>query len=193
MHAAALALALLAQSETDLLAPPPKPFVAPGRLFSVQVPGSWEIVLTKDPYTIQFAPQTEGDAMLWIRRVVVPEGAHPRQVRLQALEQRLRKMPGWKQMNTRDVRVGGKPGAAVIGVFSHQGNIQYPRALEEVFVVAGNEAFIFHFECFEPYAAQFAVELNKFYASFVPRPPGEMMQMPDGNPEKLPGVEAVPF
>ncbi len=194
MQALVLSLVLLAQYETDILAPPPKPFVAPGRLFSVQLPAAWEIILTKDPYTIQFAPETEGDAILWIRRIVVPAGAHPRQIRLQALEQRLRKMPSWKMVNQRDVRVAGKPGAAVIGTFAHQGNVQYPRALEEVYLVAGSEAFIFHFECFEPFAAAYAVELNKLYASFVPRPPGEITPpAPENAGEQMPGVDAVPF
>ena len=53
-------------SAQSILDPPPRSFIAPGRLFSVELPEHWKIVLTDDPYTIQFVPQRGGDAYLWV-------------------------------------------------------------------------------------------------------------------------------
>ena len=151
-----------------------QPFVAPGRLFSVQIPGHWGVALhNNDPYTVDFRlPSNFGGALLQVRRIVVPARARPRQLMLNALDLRLRKLPNFKEHNRRNVQVAGKKGAALLATYTYQGNIQYPRALEEVYLVAGEEAFIFHFECFEPEAARFADDLNRFYQSFVPRPVG---------------------
>ncbi len=152
----------------------PEPWVAPGRLFSVRVPAGWGVALhDDDPYTIDFrGVQRPGNAVVQIRRLAVPKGAHPRQLMLNAIESRLGKLPNFKVVNKRNVQIAGTKGAAVVGTYSYQGNIQYPLVVEEVYLVAGAEAFIFHFECFEPFAVELANDVNLFYASFMPRPPG---------------------
>ena len=171
-----------------------QPFVAPGRLFSVQIPGHWGVALhDNDPYTIDFRlPSNFGGALLQIRRIVVPPRARPRQLLLNALDLRLRKLPNFKEHNRRNVQIAGRKGSALLGTYTYQGNIQYPRALEEVYLVAGEEAFIFHFECFEPEAARFATDLNRFYQSFVPRPVGGTAGPFDGAAEASP-APANPF
>ncbi|MBI3178180.1 MAG: hypothetical protein HYZ27_00880, partial [Deltaproteobacteria bacterium] len=177
--------------DIPLYRPPPAPFVAPGRLFAVQVPSGWGVALhDRDPYTIDFrAADRPGEAVIQVRRMLVPSGAHPRQLMLNAIEQRLRKLPNFKVIMRRDILVAGGKGASVLGSYAYQGNIQFPRVVEEVYMVLGNEAFVLHFECFEPAAAAFALDLERFYGSFQPRPPAEM---PFGRAEPEQGSE-IPF
>jgi hypothetical protein len=170
----------------------PEPFVAPGRLFSVQVPPGWGIALhDDDPYTIDFRGVSRpGFGIMQVRRITVPKGAHPRQLILNAIEMRLKKLPNFNIAGRRDVKVGGHRAAAVTGTFSYQGNLQYPVAIEEVHVVTGREAFIFHFECFGPEAGNLANDVNTFYTTFAPRPAGTDSD-PFGVPEES-GDQVVP-
>ncbi len=148
-------------------------FVAPNRIFSINIPPTWGAALVDgDPDTIQFrSTRLPGHGALYIRRVTVPTGAHPRQLLLNALEDRLSKLPGFRLAQKRDVRVAGHPAASVVGAYDFHGNAQYPRALEEIYVVAGTDAYIFHFECAEPVAGSYANDLTKLYTSFQPRAP----------------------
>jgi len=66
----------------------------------------------------------------------------------------------------RRVKMAGHAAASITGTYAFQGNIQYPRAIEEVYVVAGNEAFVFHFECFSLNAETYLQDLSAVYASF---------------------------
>lgn len=150
------------------------PWVAPGRLFSIKIPDGWGVALHDgDPYTYDVrAVGKRGDGILQIRRIKVPKGARPRQLMLNAIEQRLGKLPGFSVLSRRNVDIAGTRGAAVLASYAFQGNVQFPRIVEEVYVVAGPEAFILHFECFQPAATAFEEDLNLLYNSFQPRPPG---------------------
>ncbi|MEL6546175.1 MAG: hypothetical protein AAFQ82_16225, partial [Myxococcota bacterium] len=44
-------------------------------------------------------------------------------------------------------------------------------ALEEIYVVAGTDAYVFHFECAEPAAGAYTKDLTALYTSFQPRAP----------------------
>ncbi|MCK5688688.1 hypothetical protein KAI87_05420 [Myxococcota bacterium] len=146
------------------------PFVAPGGLFSLKLPSGWQVIVhPNDPDTLEFRPNKAGDAILLIRRVDVPLGAHPRQLLLNAVESRLKKLPNFNIINRRNVTVAQLPAASLLSSYSFQGNIQYPRILEEIFVVAGTDAFILHFEVFEPVAGNFSKDLGVIYGSFRPR------------------------
>ena len=183
--------------ENELFNQPATPFTAPGRLFSVQVPNGWGVVLhEKDPNTIEFrGVGRPGNATLQIRRVPVPKGAHPRQLMRNAVETRLKKLPGFKVAAQRDVTVAGFKAAAVTGGYAYQGNIQFPLAVEEIYVVVGNESFVFHFECFEPVAGDLAGDLNRFYTTFQPRPAsGETSPFaPQAPSEGVPDPNKVSF
>lgn len=169
------------------------PFVSPGRVFSVNLPPGWQVRLRDDPYTIQF-DLPEGDAFMVVRRILVPPGANPRQLRLNALEKRLSRQPAFKVVSKRDVRVAGLPGASVVGTYAFQGNLEYPRALEEIYVVTSREAFIFHFECFQPFGARLGPQVNRFLSSFVPRPvPEKPKPKPKPRRELDIDLEKIPF
>ena len=161
---------------TDLLAgsssSKSRRFVAPGKLFGVKLPGQWTVHLhEKDPYTYEFRPSDpKADAFLIIRRIKVPPGANPRQLRLQAQEKRLSKLPHFKILREGDARVSSFPAASITATFAYQGNLQFPRVVEELYMVTRHEAFIFHFECFQPYAAKLSNDVNHFYKTFRPRP-----------------------
>lgn len=157
---------------TELMFPSEgQPFTAPNRIFSVTVPTTWGAALIEgDPDTVQFrALSLPGHGQLQIRRLSVPEGASARQLMLNAVEQRLSKLPQFRMTARRDVAVAGYPAAAVNGTYDFHGNAQYPRVLEEIYVVAGNDAYIFHFECALTVAEQYARDLTMFYQSFQPR------------------------
>lgn len=149
-------------------------WVAPERLFALDLPDGWNVAVSAgDPSTVELRPaDPSADATLFVRRLRVAPGVHPRQLLLNALEQRLRALPSFREGPRRDVRLAGSPAAVVSATYYHQGNAQYPRALEELFVVRGEEAYAFHFDCFEPAAATFAPALELVYRSFVIRPPG---------------------
>lgn len=157
------------------LLPPPAAWVAPGHLFKVTVPPSWNIALhDNDPQTIDFrSTDRDVEGTLQVRRITVPSGAKAKQLMLQAIDSRLKKLPMFKVKAQREVMISGLKAAAVTGTYRYQGNVQFPRAIEEIYVVAGDEGFVFHFECFEPAVDAFAEDLNTFYSSFQPRPPGE--------------------
>lgn len=148
-------------------------YVAPGELFYVELPSGWStLVNPSDPDTVEFRPAGNyGDASLFVRRVTVPAGAAAKQLMLTGIEQRLNKLPSFKMTVKKGAKIGGKAAAAVAGQYYYQGNAQFPRAVEEVYFVEGTDAFIFHFECFAPVAAEFAKILDTFYKSFIARPP----------------------
>ena len=60
--------------------------------------------------------------------------------------------------------------ASITATFAYQGNLQFPRVVEELYMVTRHEAFIFHFECFQLYAAKLSNDVNHFYKTFRPRP-----------------------
>lgn len=147
------------------------PFTAPSRAFQVTVPPGWGVALVpNDPDTVQFRAQNApGHGHLYIRRFNVPAGASAKQLLLNGLEQRLKKLPSFRLGQKRAVQLGGAPAASVVGTYDFHGNAQYPRVVEEVFVVVGTDGFVFHFECATPVANQYAPSLNLFYQSFQPR------------------------
>lgn len=153
----------------------PRPWVGPNRLYAVEIPQGWQVYLDeKEPAAFEMRPtDNAGDAALFMRRMTVPKGAHPRQLLLNAIEQRLAKLPSWREAGRRDAKLAGGRAAAVAGAYYHQGNAQYPRAIEEVFIVRDGEAYVFHFECFEPMSPAFAGDLDKVYKSFFPHPPAD--------------------
>lgn len=178
-------------------APPPKlPFTAPDRSFAVQLPPTWQAREVKvGAKAVQFRIFGAGDAWMMVRQIPIPEGAKPRQLLARAKEERLNKLPHFVEEGRRDVTFNGVPGAAIIGSFWYQGNAQYPRAVQEVFLIVGQQAFEFHLECFEPLAGQLAVEANQVYNSFVPHPAneppksgGEPADDDDDNP-----LDKIPF
>lgn len=161
-----------AGARSVLFKPKATRFVAQDRLFAINVPAGWNVVLHEDdPNTIDFhGVARPGNGILRIRRVPVPEGANPRQLRLNALEYYIDKLEHFRLVSRRDFLIAGHKAALLLGTYAFQGNFQYPIALEEVFVVADKEAFVFHFECFEPEAVRLENDMNIFYGSFVPRP-----------------------
>ena len=147
-------------------------FVAPGKLFRVTIPAGWSVLLPKDdPYTYEFRHSDSGtNTSLFIRRISVPRGANPRQLMLNALEKRLNKLPSLKVLRKSDTPIASYPAATLTARYSYQGNIQFPRVLEETYVVTKREAFIFHFEAFEARAGALTQDLKTFYTTFRPRP-----------------------
>ncbi len=171
-------------------------FVAAEREFALEVPPGWNVARSeKDPGTYELRPADGTDASVFVRRMKVPRGASPRQLLLNALEQRLRKLPSFREGKRRDVKVAGQPGAVVDGGYYFQGNAQYPRTIEELFVVRGDEAFVFHFEAFEPVAASVSPALELVYRSFVIRPPaGVRPGVPSpATPELGIDTDRIPF
>jgi hypothetical protein len=203
---AALILTLLSvPGELDGLGgPQTTPFVAPGQLFQIGIPYGWTpYSVDKDPNAIQFRNSLRGDdATLIIRKFVVPSEARPRQLVLNAIDQKLSKLPRFRVMQKRDVSLAGQPAASVIGTYAFQGNIQYPRLIENIFVVIGTEAYSLYFECFEPAAHNYANELNMMYSSFTPRVASPGVNAPFSVPDegnspgeqfKIPDPRDIPF
>jgi hypothetical protein len=112
----------------------------------------------------------------------VPAGASPRQLMLNGLEERLRKLPRFSEGSRREAKINGRLAAAVAGLYYFQGNNQFPRGVEEVYFVDGTTGFIIHFECFQPMAPQFAPILDKFYKSFIAKPPKDLGNVSPGAP-----------
>jgi hypothetical protein len=166
------------------------PFVAPGRLFAVHMPTDWTVVQGDNPNEVQLVPTGPGHPLLFVRVLRVPSGADPMQVALRAIDDRLSKMPRFRLVSKKRVELGGYPAATVTATFSYQGNMQYPRALEEVFLLAGGEAFMIHFECSEPAAEHYLRAMTRFYQTFVPRPASTQ---PDKPKSLFPEVENIPF
>ncbi len=177
----------------DFLKAPPKPYLSRGRTFSVNLPANWGVQEPKNTNETRFIPPGPGVPFLSIRRMDVPRHVHPRQIALRAIELRLSKLPGYRQINRRDVTVGGSRAVSLTATYDHQGNIQYKRVVEEVYIVAGSEAFVIHFECFLPSAPLYAKSLEVFYSSFLARPGAGtgVFDTADGN--EFPDVQELPF
>ena len=176
----AVSLALLAPAAAraqvdlgtgNLPGAPKRRFIAPGRVYAFEVPVGWDLYSSEsDPTTLEVRFGEQGS--LFIRRLKVPSGAVPRQLLLNALEQRLHNLPSFQEVSRRDVRVAGSPAAVVSGTYRYQGNAEYPRTVEDLFVVRGEEAFAFHFDVFEAVAGNLAAGLELVYRTFVIHPPG---------------------
>ncbi len=150
---------------------PSRTFVAPERAFALEVPPGWGIAPSdKDPATFELRPSDGTDATLLVRRIKVPRGASPRQLVLNALEQRLRKLPAFREGGRRDLKIAGFPAALVEGGYWFQGNAQYPRAVRELYVVSGEVAFALQLDAFEPVAASVAPAVELVYRTFVVHP-----------------------
>ena len=193
-----LAVAPIAHAQQEIFAPlnssPPAPYIAPNRLFSLVVPPGW-ITRTfpdKPDFVEVRMADRPGTAWLQIQRSYVNEGAKPRQMMARAVELRLKKMPHFRELLRRDVEINGIKAASVLGTYWFQGNAQYPRAVEEVYVVLGHDAYELHFECFEPYSQQLAAELDRLYASFVPRP-STQVPVPAEQEDQDEILDKIPF
>jgi hypothetical protein len=174
----------------ELMAPPRAPYVAPGRMFAVEIPSGWEPVTSvKTPDLVELRV-VDGSAWLQIHRLRIPESARPRQLLARAVETRLSHLSHFAELQRRDLDINGLKAASILGTFWFQGNAQYPRAFEEMYVIAGKEAFEFHFECFQPLSGALAEDVNRIYASFVARPPGTglLPTAPADNP-----IDKIPF
>ncbi len=149
----------------------PRVFKSPDGLFNIQLPGKWQVVDFRPGQSAILKPVgARPETQLMIQKITVPSGAHPRLLRLKAIENRLGKLPGFRELGKADAKISGYPAATITGSYHYQGNIQYPRALEEVFIVAGEEAFILHFECFEPDGSSFARAIGTMYQTLEIRP-----------------------
>lgn len=173
--------------------PPPPPYVAPNRLFSVLLPPGWgtRVFADRPDFVELRMVDRPGTAWLQIQRTAVAEGAQARQLLVRAVEGRLQKLPHFVELQRRDINFNGRKGASVLGTYWYQGNAQYPRTVEEVYIVAGHDAYELHFECFEPLSAAMAGELNLIYGSFVPRP---ALEKPPVAPEESEDpLDKIPF
>lgn len=191
-----LAIALLLNAGTggvasEMFGGNKRTYVAPDRLYALSVPVGWNVIKGNNPHEIQLAPEGPGDPVLFIRRIDVPAGADPMQLAMRALDLRLSKMPGFNLQARRRVTMAGHPAVSLTGNYAFQGNIQFPRVVEEVYLVVGNEAFIFHFECSGTRTQDYISGLTLVYSSFVPRP-AEAPPTP-ATSEALPEVENIPF
>lgn len=148
----------------------PKPYLAPDGSFAAVVPNFWQPREFREANVVEFRMPGAGMAWLQVRRDVVAPNTQPRQLLLRARESRLSKLPHFRENGRRDIAIGGHPGAAVIGDYWYQGNAEYPRAVEELFVIVGNEAFEMHFECFAPMADAIHADVMAFYMSFIAHP-----------------------
>jgi hypothetical protein len=149
----------------------PRVFKSPDGLFNIQLPGKWQVVDFRPGQSATLKPAgARPETQLIIEKINVPPGAHPRLLRLKAIESRLGKLPGFRELAKADVTISGYRAATITASYHYQGNIQYPRALEEVFIVAGQEAFILHFECFEPDGSSFAPAIGTMYRTLEIRP-----------------------
>jgi hypothetical protein len=174
-------------------APPAAPYRAPDGSFGIKLPAAWvPKSWSRERAMAVFQIQTMGDAWLQVIRVPIVDGAQARQLAARGKEFRLSKLPHFTEVGRRDVVFNGVVGASIFGTYWYQGNAQYPRAVEEVYLVVGHEAFEFHFECFEPIAGQLAADVNRVYQSFVPHPPitAPKAETPDSDADYF---DKIPF
>ena len=194
---AALGLALMLGALTPLAAraqqgglpglngpPAAQPYLSADGSFALKVPGSWAIKeekARKDRLLLRslMAP----DAFVEMRKIRVSPGARPKQLALVAKDARLGKMPHFQQLVVREMMVAGMPAASIMGTYWYQGNAEYPRVVEEVFLVGQTEGYVFHFECFEPLAQALAPQVDAIYASFVPHPSPMTATLPPSQEE----------
>lgn len=167
---------------------------APDGSFGVQLPPSWRAkAWSREKAMAFFVIQAQGDAWMQVRRVPLLPGAQARQLAARGHEFVLSKLPHFREVGRRDVIFNGNVGASIFGVYWFQGNAQYPRAVEEVYVVAGQEAYEFHFECFEPMAGAIAEDVNRVYSSFVPHPALSTPKPAEPDEDLAEKFEKVPF
>ena len=151
--------------------PPAQAYLSAEGSFALKVPQSWAIKEEKaHKDRILLRSLMAPDAFVEMRRIPVSPGARPKQLALIAKDVRLGKMPHFRQLLVREMPVGGIPAASIMGTYWYQGNAEYPRLVEEIFLVGQTEGYVFHFECFEPLAQALAPEVNAIYSSFVPHP-----------------------
>ena len=179
-----------ARAQSQLFAPARRPpYIAPNRLFQLTLPERWEAKTFKDqPGLVEFRFTAPYAAWVQVRHLSVPAGARPKQLALRGRDQRLRKLPHFELQEERDLEVHGVPAATLTGTYWYQGNAQYPRMVEEMYLVSGTDAFVFHFECFEPAADAISGDLNHIYDSFVPRPEAMTTPTVEENP-----LDTIPF
>ena len=184
-----------AQQELGLGPPPAKAFLSPDGSFATKVPMGWVARDFPQAKTVQFAIPGAGAAWLQVQRLQVPQGAQPKQLLLRAREHRLDKLPHFRVLGMQEVLINGVRAATLAGDFWFQGNAEYPRAVEEVFLVVGNEAYEMHFECFAPMAASMRADLTAFYLSFVPHPAAQAApSKPEADGDNLQDLmDRVPF
>lgn len=187
----------IALAETSIFARPESGglnYRAPDGSFGVQLPQSWRPrAWSREKAMAFFVIEAQGDAWMQVRRVPIVPGAQARQLAARGKEFGLSQLPHFREIGRRDVVFNGNVGASVFGVYWFQGNAQYPRAVEEVYVVVGQEAYEFHFECFEPMAGAIASDVNRVYGSFVPHPALTTPKPAEPDEDLAEKFEKVPF
>ena len=185
----------LLRERSQFGAPKSAPFIAPNRLFQLDIGPPWQPMppADHDPDTVQFQLiSAEGSALFRVHRRPVGEGARAKQLLVKALDERLKKLPHFETVLRRDVLVNGIKAASITGTFWYQGNAQYPRTVEEVYLVFGRDAFELHFECFSPLGPHLAPQLDRIYQSFQPRPSGETPSAPTDDDDPI-ETDDLPF
>ena len=182
-------LATPAHADQLLFQPARQPtYTAPNRLFQLEIGPQWQVGANAgqdDTVEFSLSDPRGGSAVLRIRRRAVPEGAQAKQMMVRALESRRKELPHLSNVVKGDKILRGLRGSAFTGMFWWQGNAQYKRVVEEVFVVAGHDAFEIHLECFPPLYAAMAREREAMYQSFVPRPSGHTPQAEQDSDDEI--------
>ena len=98
-------------AQNPLFRPPaPRVFESPDGLFKVQLPGKWQVTEFRPGQSTTLKPLgARPETQLIIQRIEVPPGAHPRLLRLKAVENRLGKLSGFRELAKADVVVSGYP------------------------------------------------------------------------------------
>lgn len=174
-------------------------FVAPSNLFSIQLPSRWHCTTDTDkldttPEHLEFVPSSgQSEASLVITHKEVLPGARAKQLMLRALEHRLNKLPHFQENSRKERDLNGVPAAWITGTYWYQGNAQYPRAIEEMFVILSNDAFTLHFECFAEKKNDVLSELDKIYNSFIARPSHNSASRPQTEEDASHSLDNIPF
>lgn len=192
-------LLLLASPAAADLSPfkPPRPpvYTAPGRLFQLEIGPQWHVGPNEgrdDTVEFQLDNSGRGSALLRIRRRPVAEGAQAKQLMVRALEERRRSLPHLSDVVRGEKMLRSGRASAFTGLFWWQGNAQYKRVVEEVFVVMGKDGFELHLECFPPLYQAMASEREAIYQSFVPRPSSDHPEAVEQDDEEI-HFDNVPF
>lgn len=180
----------------NIFGPQDKPYIAPDRTFSINIPREWQLQppTPAQPHTVTLGgPAKYGSGVLTITHIGVRAGAKAASLLRRRLAKPLGQLPRFEVIQRRKIALGTLRGPSVLARYAFQGNLQFPRLIEESIVVVGQDAYIFHFDGFAAAAPNYVPDLEAIYGSFLPRPAAALPDPYRESDKPLQDIERIPF
>jgi hypothetical protein len=145
----------------------PEAFVEPEGYYRVILPGGFACAPQKNKREVRCSGARGSQALVVLQVLDVPKSATVDLVALNEM-QRLKKKPHFKHLGSANETIDGSPARLEKFRYDYLGNVEYPVAVQALYLVRENKLFIVHFEAPLMSFSTYAKDLVELYGTFKP-------------------------